>query len=96
MRNYDVAVIGGGPAGLAAAIAACENGAKTLIIEREEQLGGMLKQCIHDGFGLHRFGEKLAGPEYVERFIDKVRESNIDVMRSTFVSRTAKPQTVSQ
>ena len=90
MRNYDVAVIGGGPAGLAAAIAACENGAKTLIIEREEQLGGMLKQCIHDGFGLHRFGEKLAGPEYVERFIDKVRESDIDVMRSTFVSRTAK------
>lgn len=90
MRNYDVAVIGGGPAGLAAAIAACENGAKTLIIEREEQLGGMLKQCIHDGFGLHRFGEKLAGPEYVERFIDKVCESDIDVMRSTFVSKTAK------
>lgn len=90
MSDYEVAVIGGGPAGLAAAIAADENGAKTLIIEREEQLGGMLKQCIHDGFGLQRFGEKLAGPEYAERFIDKVRESDIAVLRSTFVSKIQK------
>ena len=62
MFDYDVTVIGGGPAGLAAAISACDNGAKTLVIEREERLGGMLKQCIHDGFGLSRFGERLAGP----------------------------------
>ena len=63
MHNYDVIVIGGGPAGLAAAAAASESGAKVLIVEREERLGGMLKQCIHDGFGLRTFGERLAGPE---------------------------------
>lgn len=90
MSDYDVIVIGGGPAGLAAAIEAHENGAKTLIIEREERLGGMLKQCIHDGFGLSRFGERLAGPEYVERFMDKVREKKIEVMLRTFVTRIEK------
>ncbi len=90
MTDYDVIVIGGGPAGLAAAIKAHENGAKTLIIEREERLGGMLKQCIHDGFGLSRFGERLAGPEYVERFMDKVRENKIEVMLRTFVTRIDK------
>ena len=88
--NYDVIVIGGGPAGLAAALSAHENGAKTLLIEREERLGGMLKQCIHDGFGLSRFGEKLAGPEYVERFMDRLENEDIDVLTSTFVTRTEK------
>lgn len=90
--NYDVIVIGGGPGGLAAAISATESGAHCLIIEREERLGGMLKQCIHDGFGLSRFGERLAGPEYVERFMDKVRSENIEVCLSTFVTRLERDE----
>ncbi|MEG1846190.1 MAG: FAD-dependent oxidoreductase, partial [Oscillospiraceae bacterium] len=61
MKQYDVIVIGGGPAGLAAAISAHDNNAQTLLIEREKRLGGILKQCIHDGFGLVRFKEKLSG-----------------------------------
>ncbi len=87
MRNYDVTVIGGGPAGLAAAISACRNGAKTLLIEREARLGGILKQCIHDGFGLVRFGEKLSGPEYAERFIDELQRTDCETRLLTFVTR---------
>lgn len=90
MNNYDVIVIGGGPAGLAAAISAHKNNAKTLLIEREARLGGILKQCIHDGFGLVRFSEKLSGPEYAERFIDMFNELNIDALKLTFVTRTEK------
>ena len=90
MEQYDVIVIGGGPAGLAAAISAHENGAKTLLIEREARLGGMLKQCIHDGFGLSRFGERLAGPEYVERFIDRFRALGIEARTRTFVTRVER------
>lgn len=90
MRKYDCLVIGGGPAGLAAAISAHKNGAHTLLIEREARLGGILKQCIHDGFGLVRYGEKLSGPEYAERFIDVFHDEKIEALTLTFVTRIAK------
>lgn len=90
MRTYDCTVIGGGPAGLAAAITAHKNGAKTLLVEREARLGGILKQCIHDGFGLVRFKEKLSGPEYAERFTDMFKEENIEALTLTFVTRIKK------
>ena len=86
MKNtYDVIVIGGGPAGLASAISSKQEGVDVLLIEREDKLGGILKQCIHDGFGLTRYNEKLTGPEYAHRDIEKVKELNIDVAISTFV-----------
>ena len=92
-KNYDVAVIGAGPAGLAAALAADKQGAKTLLIEREALLGGILKQCIHDGFGLIRFNEKLSGPEYAHRFVSQIPESNVETAVLTFVSKIKKQQT---
>ena len=82
----DVAVIGGGPAGLAAAIAAKEEGAqKVLILERDNALGGILQQCIHPGFGLTRFGEELTGPEYYGRFTDRALELGAELMLDTMV-----------
>jgi thioredoxin reductase len=84
--SYDVTVIGGGPAGLAAAIAADKEGARVLLIEREARLGGILKQCIHDGFGLLRFEEKLSGPEYSYRFIQKLLQTKVDVRTLSFVT----------
>ena len=84
--SYDVTVIGAGPAGLAAALEADRSGASVLLIEREAQLGGILKQCIHDGFGLVRFGEKLSGPEYAERFIARLPESGVTVSTLSFAS----------
>lgn len=90
MQNYDVLVIGGGPAGLAAAVTAHKNGARTLLVEREARLGGILKQCIHDGFGLVRFQEKLSGPEYAERFIDEFHAQSIEAKTLTFVTRLEK------
>ncbi|MGI5900400.1 MAG: NAD(P)/FAD-dependent oxidoreductase [Christensenellales bacterium] len=81
--NCDVAVIGGGPAGLAAAIFAHEKGAKVILIERDKKLGGILQQCIHNGFGLHYFGEELTGPEYAGRFADQVLKTDIDVLTDT-------------
>lgn len=86
MKNVDVLVIGGGPAGLSAAIAAKKKGASVLLIEREARLGGIMKQCIHDGFGLIRFGEKLSGPEYVERFMDEFYALGIEASLLTFVT----------
>ena len=80
----DVVVVGGGPAGLAAALSAKKNGAeKVIVIERENRLGGILKQCIHAGFGLQYFGEELTGPEYAERFADLAGETDIEFMLNT-------------
>lgn len=89
---YDVIIIGGGPAGLAAAIAAKKENAEVLLIEREGRLGGILKQCIHDGFGLQRFKEKLSGPEYAERFIEEFRELSIPAKLWTFVTKIEKTE----
>lgn len=84
--NYDIVVIGGGPAGLAAAVSAYENGAKhILILERDKELGGILNQCIHNGFGLHRFKEELTGPEYAGRFIQMLKETAVEVKLDTMV-----------
>lgn len=88
--RYDVIVIGGGPAGLAAAVSADAKKASVLIIEREAKLGGILKQCIHDGFGLITFKEKLSGPEYSERYIDMLAGTNIDILLQTFVTKLVK------
>ncbi len=86
MEERDVIIIGGGPAGLAAAVALKKRGvADILIIEREKQLGGILRQCIHDGFGLTRFGETLSGPEYAQRFIDEAQALGIACMTNTTV-----------
>jgi len=93
--NKDIVIIGGGPAGLAAAVAAFEAGVKDIvIIERENVLGGILRQCIHGGFGLHRFGKELTGPEYADIFIEKVKELGIPYMTSAIVTDIAEDKTV--
>lgn len=89
MEQYDVIVIGGGPGGLASAIKASEH-AKVLLIERENRLGGILKQCIHDGFGVTRFKEKLSGPEYAYKEIEKLKGTNVEVLLNTFVTNIKK------
>ncbi len=83
---YDLIVVGGGPAGLAAANSAYEKGLRNiLIVERDKELGGILNQCIHNGFGLHRFKEELTGPEYANRFIEMLKDTSVQVMCDTMV-----------
>ena len=94
-RFVDILVIGAGPAGLAAAISAKENGIDSLLVlEREKDAGGILRQCIHNGFGLHRFKEELTGPEYAQRDIDKAAEMGIEIECSTTVLSVSPDHTV--
>ena len=91
----DLVIIGGGPAGMSAAIAAYEQGIRDiLILERDNSLGGILKQCIHNGFGLHTFKEELTGPEYAGRFIQKVKDLGIEYMLNTMVMDISEEKVV--
>lgn len=95
MKNYEVVVIGGGPAGLAAAIEVKKNGVGSiLVIERDRELGGILQQCIHNGFGLHIFKEELTGPEYAERFIDELLAMGIEYWTDTMVLEVLQNRTI--
>ena len=86
MKKVQLAVIGGGPAGMAAALSAYEKGIRDiLVLERDKELGGILNQCIHNGFGLHAFKEELTGPEYAARYVDRIRQEKIPVLLNTMV-----------
>lgn len=95
MRTIELVIIGGGSAGLASAISAYEHGIKDiLILERDKELGGILQQCIHNGFGLHTFKEELSGPAYAERYIDKINEYKIDVKLNAMVTHLRNDRTI--
>ncbi len=94
-KRYEIVIIGGGPAGLAAAVAAYDAGVKDLLVlEREEKTGGILNQCIHNGFGLTRFKESLSGPEYAARFIEEVKKREIEVLTETTVLSLTKDKKI--
>ncbi|MBP2667564.1 MAG: hcnB, partial [Firmicutes bacterium] len=95
-HKAEVVIIGGGPAGLAAAVSACDNGADgVLVLERDREAGGILQQCIHNGFGLHHFKQELTGPGYAGRYLQQVKERpNINVMLNTMVLSVAEDKTI--
>ncbi len=90
LAPYDCIVIGGGPAGLAAALEIDAAGGKVLLLEREGRLGGILKQCIHDGFGLTKFKKQMTGPEYAQLYLDKLQKTSVEVSLKTFVTDISK------
>ena len=95
MVQHDIVIIGGGPAGMAAAVAAYDNGVKDVVIlDREEDLGGILRQCIHNGFGLHKLGQELTGPEYAAVYKEKVKERGIKVFYETTVTAVSPDKIV--
>lgn len=95
MKEFDIAIIGGGPAGMAAAIAAKKEGIDSIIIlEKDDSLGGILNQCIHNGFGLHTFKEELTGPEYAERFFEEIEELNMEYKINTTVIDLSKDKVI--
>ncbi len=94
MTQFDILIIGGGPAGMAAALAGKESGSGVLLAERSDSLGGILNQCVHSGFGLLTFGEELTGQQYAARFVEKVRQADVDVLTDTTVIRLEPDGTV--
>lgn len=95
MINHDIVIVGGGPAGMAAAVSAYDNGAKDVVIlDRDDDLGGILRQCIHNGFGLHKLGQELTGPEYAAVYKAKVEERGIKVYKSTMVLDVSRDKVV--